>query len=240
MLQAEQLKIREGKTPLSGGELTKRFLMLDQRLHALELLKVSWEEAVTEVNNYGLSKINDLVHPLIDDVKADLDLLKADWAALDATIGGIDGRILSLESRADALEASLALYPTALAGHAGKVPQVKGDESGLEFVKVSSTMPKSFYLKGALITGTDLVKYLAGATGNITEIAAKLASGTEAVVVVKNAGDTMATLTVTPAGVKETTINNAAVTWSSEITIGITSVTGDPVDLIGYFMVTPT
>jgi hypothetical protein len=106
-------------------------------------------------------------------------------------------------------------------------------------ISAGGGVQKSFYIKGALSAATGLIKYLAGVGGNITEIAAAIDSGTSATVVIKNGGNTVATLTATQAGVLNTTPANTTVANLSKLSIDITAVDGDPMDLIGYIAITP-
>ena len=67
--------VTEGKTVLSGPELTRRFSDIDGRLHVLEELKVGWEAAVLQVQNHGLARINNVLQPILDQARAEIDAI---------------------------------------------------------------------------------------------------------------------------------------------------------------------
>lgn len=261
-LNQEKYRFQEGKTPLSAAELNGRVLDIDRRIHALEVQKASVEAAITQIQNLGLARINDVIQPVLTaanqilaaataelaviqegwaDEKAAIDAqwadIQAEWAAMGARLSTVESGLLEAENL-------LALFPTIQAGDAGKALAVKQDGSGFELVPFPDPPPaviqKSFFIKGSLATATSLIKMLAGATGNITEIAAAITSGTSATVAIKNAGQVVATVTAATAGAQVTEPANQAVTWASQITLDITAVSGSPVDLIGYLTITPT
>ncbi|MCA1987613.1 MAG: hypothetical protein LDL07_00505 [Desulfarculus sp.] len=77
--------VTEGKTVLSGPELTRRFSDIDGRLHVLEELKVGWEAAVLQVQNHGLARINNVLQPILDQARAEID-------AIGSTLVDIQGQ----------------------------------------------------------------------------------------------------------------------------------------------------
>jgi hypothetical protein len=118
----EQYRIKDGKTPLNAEQLNFRILDIDGRLHALELLKVSWEQAVAEVQNYGLARINETLLPVLDqasalvaDGQADLDGMNAQWQAILDEWDGIQGTLNGLQAGIDANAAAIATLQTDLA-----------------------------------------------------------------------------------------------------------------------------
>jgi prefoldin subunit 5 len=232
MLQTEQLRVRDNQTSLSGAELTKRFLMLDARIHALELTKVDLDTAVTEITNYGLERVNQVVDPfvqsatqMINDVQAELAALQADWADFDAQLGGIESQINR--------------FPDITAADAGKALLVNEAGDGFIPTKVSSAMPKSLYVGGNIYVREGIVEYMAGVDGTITEICASIKTGTSATLNFMRNSDLMATVIATPAGVRTTTISNNTVTWSDIIRIDCTAVSGDPGTLRGQYLTQP-
>lgn len=62
----EKYRFRDGQTYLSAKELNDRFFDVDARLHVLETLKVTWENAVTSLQNLGLERVNAVLMPLLD------------------------------------------------------------------------------------------------------------------------------------------------------------------------------
>ena len=123
MRKIEQYSVLEGKTPLSGPELSRRFLDIDGRLHLLEELKVSWEQAVVEVQNHGLERINGVIEPLLDlandlvvQIQQELVSVQQEW---DQTIAqewqnildgwaGVQGTLDGMQSSIDTISSDVA------------------------------------------------------------------------------------------------------------------------------------
>jgi hypothetical protein len=122
MRKLEQYRVKDGKTSLSAEELNFRFFDLDGRLHQLELLKVSWQEAVAEVQNHGLERINSVIQPILDqagalvataqddltDIASQWQTILDGWAGMSGTIGTMDASISAVQSDVAALQASIA------------------------------------------------------------------------------------------------------------------------------------
>jgi len=118
----EQYRVKDGKTPLSGAELSWRFFDIDGRLHQLELLKISWQEAVAEVQNHGLERINTVIQPILEqasilvadaqddltDIASQWQTILDGWAGMSGTIGTMDASISAVQSDVAALQASIA------------------------------------------------------------------------------------------------------------------------------------
>ena len=129
MRKIEQYTVQEGKTPLSGPELSRRFLDIDGRLHLLEELKVSWEQAVVEVQNHGLERINGVIEPLLDlandlvvQIQQELASVQQEW---DQTIAqewqnildgwaGVQGTLDGMQSSLDTMNADITATNAAM------------------------------------------------------------------------------------------------------------------------------
>ncbi len=61
----EDYRIRDGVTPLSAETFNTRFGDVDLRLDTLEKLKMDWESAVADLASLGLTKVNEVLIPLI-------------------------------------------------------------------------------------------------------------------------------------------------------------------------------
>lgn len=61
----EEYRFRDGLTPLSADTFNPIFSDLDLRLDTVEKLQVDWEAAVAALTNTGLTKINEVLLPLI-------------------------------------------------------------------------------------------------------------------------------------------------------------------------------
>ena len=81
MLKADEYKWRD-REPLSPANLNNRVFDIDQRIHALEILTVNWQQVISQLENMGLSRINDLLTPLVAESKQLLASIKAEKAAL--------------------------------------------------------------------------------------------------------------------------------------------------------------
>ncbi len=79
-------RFRDGQTTLDEKELNKRFFDIDARLHALELLSISWQEAVSQVQNEGLKRINELIIPVLEQAQEELSQIQSDWDELKQQI----------------------------------------------------------------------------------------------------------------------------------------------------------
>lgn len=103
-----------------------------RRLHALELLSIDWETAVSQVQNHGLARINDAVQPLIDGLRGDLatliaqgrEDLAAQATAVDAKLAEVDATMVSITAVIAAIEAKIMKIPAATPDDAGKVMSV--------------------------------------------------------------------------------------------------------------------
>lgn len=70
MRKLESYRFRDGVTPLDGIELNARFFDIDLRLHNIELLRISWEDAVREINAASLSRIDSVFMPLLEELRS--------------------------------------------------------------------------------------------------------------------------------------------------------------------------
>lgn len=122
MRQAEKYRVIDGHTPLSGAELNSRFLDIDGRLHRLELLDVSWQSIISEVQNHGLERIIDVIEPLLDQandlvvqIQQELASVQQEW---DQTIAqqwqnildgwaGVQGTLDNMQNSLDTMSADL-------------------------------------------------------------------------------------------------------------------------------------
>ena len=256
MIQAEKLRIRDNQTALDDTELTKRFLMLDARIHELEQLKVSWEEAVVEVQNHGLKRVNEVVDPfvveagqMVSDVRTEMEALQAEWAGLDmdGQLAAMDARLTAVESSLATVQAAIALqqatldkFPSLAPGEAGKFLKVNPTGTRYEHDTVATDVQKTFLIQGALNTRDDLAHVLAGISGNISRIVARIRSGTgSATVRITNDGSAVGSVVADTTGASTTDLSNTSVTEVSFVGIDITGVSGSPVDVSVVVVITP-
>lgn len=109
MRKIEQYTVKEGRTPLSGAELTQRFLDIDGRLHQLEELTISWKQAVVEVQNYGLERINNTIQPVLDqanilmaEAQTKLAAIKGQWQGIVDEWDELADRLTAIHEEIDA------------------------------------------------------------------------------------------------------------------------------------------
>ena len=129
MRKIEQYTVQEGKTPLSGPELSRRFLDIDGRLHLLEELKISWEQAVVEVQNHGLERINGVIEPLLGlandlvvQIQQELASVQQEWDQIIAQEwqnildgwAGVQGTLDGMQSNLDTMSAEITATNAAI------------------------------------------------------------------------------------------------------------------------------
>jgi hypothetical protein len=132
-LDLEKYAFTDGKTALSAAELNARFYPLVRRLHALELLSIDWENAIAQVRNHGLARINEAVVPLIEALKTDLanliaqgrEDLAAQAAAVDAKLAEVDAMMLAVRTAIVAITDSVAGLSSDVAGLASRLQTVE-------------------------------------------------------------------------------------------------------------------
>ena len=105
-------RMTDGKTPLSARYFNPVWQDLDLRLVELEALRVGWLEAVSQVSNLGLARINELVGAPMTTVNEAIATLQQSLAELpDVVLAGDLDTALQAEAQARAL---LAQQITAL------------------------------------------------------------------------------------------------------------------------------
>lgn len=105
MLQRDKYRVRDGVSRFCDQDMTPILWDIDARLHALELLKINWEAAVSEVQAHGLERINSVIQPVLDAANAilaeannTLDALQADQAAIQSWWDSLAATIALLEA----------------------------------------------------------------------------------------------------------------------------------------------
>ena len=82
-------RMTDGKTPLSARYFNPVWQDLDLRLVELEALRVGWLEAVSQVSNLGLARINELVGAPMTTVNEAIATLQQSLAELpDVVLAG--------------------------------------------------------------------------------------------------------------------------------------------------------
>ncbi|MDR3089529.1 MAG: hypothetical protein LBU39_06905 [Desulfobulbaceae bacterium] len=100
-IKRQQYKFTDGKTPLSSDTFNALHFDIDARLHDLETLRVSWQQAIIELQNFGVSRIDVALLPLLQQGEQSLAALNdqrqafLDWqsdkqAEIDGVIAAKD------------------------------------------------------------------------------------------------------------------------------------------------------
>lgn len=127
----------DGKTRLGGtyfNPLTKR---IDQRVSALEELKVSWQDATDLLTSQGLARIDAVLGPAFEEIDASLatlsGMLATAQAELDAAAeGALDQIQPQIDAKLDAMDAAIAALNAAVtAGNAAIAAAVASANSAV-------------------------------------------------------------------------------------------------------------
>lgn len=144
-LDLEKYAMREGVTPLSAGELNQRFYAVVRRLHELELLRMDWVDAVTQVQNHGLERINDAVAPLLEGLRADMEAVIALGQAAQAEQAAtVDALLAAMEvkiAEADILLAGLGMHLDGALEVAGQLTKETVTVDGVSKVRLTVPPP---------------------------------------------------------------------------------------------------
>lgn len=142
-------RIVDGKSRLDGETLNAIFFDCDARLHALESLGVSWQDAVRELQDFGLARINGVLEPVLDGATEELASIAASHADFDAWYAAISVEIEQAEAqrdvRLDAVEEDISELTAAVAAING------GQEvncAGLAAVSLDCATADTIYLHG--------------------------------------------------------------------------------------------
>lgn len=118
-------RMTDGKTPLSARYFNPVWQDLDLRLVELEALRVGWLEAVSQVSNLGLARINELVGAPMETVDAAMATLQQALAELPDVVlaGELQPQIAALQQQIAALQQAMEA-----ASGADPLPPVAGQE----------------------------------------------------------------------------------------------------------------
>jgi len=123
-LDLEKYATVDGQTSLDASYFNSRWYAIVRRLHALELLSVDWASAIAEVQNYGLSRINDAVQPLIDSLKTDLtNLIAQGQADLTSQSAAVADKLAEVDAKLTEVETTLTEVETTIAAQVATVAE---------------------------------------------------------------------------------------------------------------------
>lgn len=102
----EKYRVKDGLTRLGEAYFNPVFQDIDLRLTGLEALRISWDEAVRAVSDYGLVRINEVLAPALTDANDKTAEIEARRLAAVDALAALQAMIADLEtSTADDLTA---------------------------------------------------------------------------------------------------------------------------------------
>lgn len=130
-IKRDAYRFKDGVTGLSADTFNQIFYDLDARLHSLELLGVTWKDAVAELQQYGLARINGALAPVLEDLVNRVDVLKSEhtsfvewWASVKENVQDIHAASVAMQSALVEITAKVDGFEAALqAGLAAKANQ---------------------------------------------------------------------------------------------------------------------
>lgn len=94
----EKYRVKDGVTRLGEAFLNQVFQDLDLRLVGLEALRISWEDAVRAVTDFGLVRVNEAIGPTLVDAIAKADEIEGKRQAAIASLAALQAVIVGLET----------------------------------------------------------------------------------------------------------------------------------------------
>ena len=83
-------EMRDGKTELAEKYFNPILADIDSRIDTLEQLRISWDEATRQLNEFGLERIDSTISPVLAAAQAELAAAQADALAVKQLIEDID------------------------------------------------------------------------------------------------------------------------------------------------------
>ena len=125
-------RMKDGKTPLSERYFNPVFQDLDMRLVELEALRMGWLDAVSQVSNLGIARINEVLGGPMEKVDAAMETVDAAMATLQQALAELPDVVLAgeLQPQIAALQQQIAALQQAMeaASGADPLPPVAGQE----------------------------------------------------------------------------------------------------------------
>jgi hypothetical protein len=114
MRKFEQYRIKDNVTPLNGSTFGHIFGDIDARIDGLESIVITWKQAVAEVQNFGIKRINGMLEPVLTAANNSLAGIQTELATLASRRtefedwwSGQGNDIAALQLKATALEYDL-------------------------------------------------------------------------------------------------------------------------------------
>lgn len=179
----EAYRFRDGVTPLSERELNARFFDIDARLAEIEALRISYEEAISQLQAVVAVRIATIVPPLIASYQSSLAELDAESERLRAEAAALVAQLVAdRASQQTALDAELASQQTILAALVAQYQSavVRPDQmrGGSPATVAYDASGRVSTLTQTLPSGDYVLTYTYAAGGELQSIAAALAGVT--------------------------------------------------------------
>ncbi|GEM_PF-1935555 len=175
----EAYRVRDGKTPLSEREFNARFFDIDARLHEIEVLRISYEEAISQLQAVVAQRTATVVPPLIAAYQISLDWLDVESARLRAEAADLVTQLVAdRASQQAALDAELASQQATLdalvaqyQGNVVRPNQLRGGPASLAY----DASGRVSTLTQTLPAGTYVLDHTYAVGGEVQAITATLA-----------------------------------------------------------------
>lgn len=140
----EKYRVKDGLTKLGEAFFNPVFQDIDLRLVGIEALRISWEEAVRAVTEYGLIRVNEVIGPTLLDATSKADEIEAKRLAATTALTALMAAIGSYEANADAdivawKSAQLAAIESWKDSITPSLPSLQGDISTLQSGKLDKS-----------------------------------------------------------------------------------------------------
>lgn len=107
----DKYRVKDGLTKLGEAFFNPVFGDIDLRLVALEQVKITWEDAVDALTQYGLARINDALLPALDNMAVIVDEKSAEIEAKRlAAIAAVEELQLSIDTLQASADADIAAW----------------------------------------------------------------------------------------------------------------------------------
>lgn len=179
----EAYRFRDGRTSLNEREFNARFFDIDARLHEIEVLRISYEEAISQLQVVVAERTATIVPPLIASYQSSLDWLDGESARLRAEAAALVTQLVAdRASQQAALDAELASQQTTLdalvAQYQGAVVRPNQLRGGSPATVAYDASGRVSTLAQTLLSGDYVLTYTYAAGGELQSIAAALAGVT--------------------------------------------------------------
>lgn len=107
-VKRDAYRFKDGVTDLSAKTFNQIFSDLDARLHSLEQLGVTWKDAVFELQQFGLERINGALAPVLEQMTSDVAELNTQRTSFLAWWDSVKEDVVDIHAAAAAMQLALA------------------------------------------------------------------------------------------------------------------------------------